>query len=148
MSSETKSLLGLTLLCTFSAAFYGFGAGVLSYQAAYEGTGREGLIQFTRLVVYLALAVLLVYKGRWKGVAAALLMVVGATAAEWLLLPVSYSWASIGDPAGYAEKLGGAERPTYIQWATFDVVGVGITAAFAQGLRIIAMANPQHRDDW
>jgi hypothetical protein len=40
------------------------------------------------------------------------------------------------------------ERPSYIQWATFDVIGVGITAAFSQGLRIIATANPQHKDDW
>lgn len=24
-------------------------------------------------------------------------------AAEWLLLPLSYAWASLGDPAGYAE---------------------------------------------
>lgn len=66
-STEIRSLAALTLLCTFSAALFGFGAGVLSFQSAYEETGREALIQFTRLAVYLALAVLLVYKGRWKG---------------------------------------------------------------------------------
>lgn len=148
MASETRSLVGLTLLCTFSAALFGFGAGVLSFQSAYEETGREPLIQFTRLVVYLSLAVILVYKGRWKGVLAAFVMVIGATALEWALLPVSYAWASLSDPQGYAEQLGGVERPTYLQWATFDVVGVGVAAAFAQGLRVIATADPRNRDDW
>lgn len=148
MTSETKALAALTLACTFAAALFGFGAGVLSFQSAYEETGREALIQFARLVVYVALAVLLVYKGRWKGVAAALVMILAATAIEWALLPVSYAWASLEDPAGYAEKIGGVERPTYIQWATFDVIGVGVSAAFAQGLRIIATANPANKDDW
>jgi len=148
VSPETRSLAALTLLCTFSAALFGFGAGVLSFQSAYEDSGREPLIQLTRLVVYLALAVLLVYKGHWKGVLAAILMVAAATAIEWGLLPVSYTWASLGDPEGYAEELGGVQRPSYIQLATFDVIGVSVTAAFAQGLRIIANANPQHRDDW
>lgn len=148
MSPETRSLAGLTLLCTFSAALFGFGSGVLSFQSAYEEMGREELIQFTRLVVYLALAVILVYRGRWKGVLAALVMVLAATAIEWALLPVSYAWASLGDPEGYAEQLGGVERPSYLDWATFDVIGVGVAAAFAQGLRIIATADPRNRDDW
>lgn len=146
--SDTRSLAALTLLCTFSAAIFGFGAGVLSLQSVYEETGREALIQFTRLAVYLALAILLVYKGRWKGVAAALVMVLAATAIEWVLLPVSYTWASLADPQGYAEEIGGLQRPTYIQWATFDAIGVGITAALAQGLRVIATANPANKDDW
>jgi hypothetical protein len=51
-------------------------------------------------------------------------------------------------PAGYAEQMGGVNRPTYIQWATFDILEVGITAAFAQGLRIIATADPRNKDDW
>lgn len=148
MSPETRSLAGLTLLCAFSAALFGFGAGVLSFQSAYEETGREPLIQFTRLAVYLALAMILVYKGRWRGVLAALVMVLAATALEWALLPVSYAWASLSDPSGYADRLGGVERPTYVQWATFDVIGVGVAAAFAQGLRIIATADPRNRDDW
>lgn len=75
-------------------------------------------------------------------------MVVGATAAEWALLPASYAWASLDDPSGYAEELGGVERPGYIAWATFDVIGVGIAAAFAQGLRIIATADPREKDGW
>lgn len=148
MSPETRSLAALTLACAFAAALFGFGAGVLSFQSAYDEAGRESLLQLARLVVYLALAVLLVYKGCWKGVLAALAMVLAATAAEWALLPVSYTWASLADPEGYAEQIGGVERPTYIQWATFDVIGVCIAAAFAQGLRIIATANPHDRDDW
>lgn len=148
MSPETRSLAGLTLLCTFSAVIFGFGAGVLSFQSAYEETGRAELIQFTRLVVYLALAVILVYRGHWRGVLAALAMVLAATAIEWALLPVSYAWASLGDPQGYAERFGGVERPGYLNWATFDVIGVGIAAAFAQGLRVIATADPRNRDDW
>lgn len=98
--------------------------------------------------MYLSLAVILVYKGRWKGVLAAFVMVLGATALEWALLPVSYAWASLRDPQGHAEQLGGVERPTYLQWATFDVVGVGVAATFAQGLRVIATADPRNRDDW
>lgn len=148
MSAGLKSLAALTLACTLAATLFGFGAGVLSFQSAYEEAGRAPLLQFARIVVYIAFAVVLVYKGRWKGVLAAFLMVLVATAAEWALLPVSYSWASLADPAGYVEKLGGVKRPGYIQWATFDVIGVSAAAAFVQGLRIIATANPQNKDDW
>lgn len=61
-------------------------------------------------------------------------------------MPVSYVWASLGDPQGYAERIGGVDRPSYIQWATFDVIGVGISAAFARGLGVIAKADPRQRD--
>lgn len=148
MSSGARSLVALTLACTFAATLFGFGAGVLSFQSAYEESGREPLIQVARLLAYIALAVLLAYKGGWKGVLAAVVMVLAATAAEWALLPASYGWASLGDPEGYADAIGGVRRPTYIQWATFDVLGVGISAAFAHGLRIIANADPREKDDW
>ncbi len=55
-------------------------------------------------------------------------MTVGATAAEWALLPVARGWAGLEDPAGYAAR---------------DVFGVGVAAAFVRGLVLMAHVNPK-----
>jgi hypothetical protein len=89
------------------------------------------------------LAVVLVARGGWPGVLAAILMAVGATFIEWTLFPFAYGWAAIEDPSGYAEKFGEIGRPSYHSWATFDVLGVGISAALAQGLRMVVSLNPK-----
>ena len=143
MSKNTRSLLALTLYCTFAAALFGLGADVYSFQSAYEEQGREQLLFFAREVVYVVLAVVIVMRGGWRGVLAAIFMTIGATMIEWLLFPVAYAWASVADPAGYAERFGGMQRPSYASWATLDVIGVGITAALAQGLRLMANVDPK-----
>ena len=74
MRRSTLSLVLLTAACAFSAALYGFGAGVFSWRSAYEETGREGVIQATRIFVYVALGVLLAFRGGWPGIAAAMVM--------------------------------------------------------------------------
>ena len=142
MSSETRSLVVLTAGCAFAAALFGFGTEVFAFRSVYEGSGREGLLLLTRLVVYLALALILVLRGGWWGVIAAILMTVCATAAEWVLLPAARGWAGLGDPAGYAERFGGG-RPPYRSWALYDVVGIGVAAAFARGLILMAHVNPR-----
>jgi hypothetical protein len=102
------------------------------------------LILLTRLLVFLVLAVTLVLLGGWRGVLAALAMVVGATLVEWALFPLSYEWAAISDPAGYEREFGEeVDRPAYGQFATYDIFGVGISAALAQGLRLMAHINPR-----
>ena len=136
--------MALTIGCTFAAALFGFGAQVYAWRSVYVGDfGREQLILLTRLAVYVVLALVLVFRGGWRGVLAAILMAVGATFIEWALFPVAYGWAAIGDPSGYAERFGEIGRPPYERWATFDVLGVGICAALAQGLRIAANVNPK-----
>jgi hypothetical protein len=144
MERSLGFLVALTLGCTFAAALFGFGAQVYAWRSAYEGDfGREQLILFSRLVVFVVLAVVLVFRGGWPGVLAAVLMAVGATFIEWALFPFAYGWAAISDPSGYAEEFGGVGRPSYERWATFDVIGVGISAALAQGLRMMANVNPK-----
>ena len=49
-------------------------------------------------------------------------MVNGATAISWSL---SLSLTDVGDPEGYAERLAKFSRPSYLEWAAFDVVFVG-----------------------
>lgn len=152
MSQETRSLLVLILGCTFAAALFGFGANVLSFRSAYEESGRELFILLARILVYVVLAIILVFKGGWRGLAGALFMVAGATTVEWWLLPAAYSWAALSDPAGYRETLGTVERPDYVMWALFDVLAVGIAAAATQGLRVILInfgpeAHHHYRQD-
>jgi hypothetical protein len=148
MERSLGFLVALTLGCTFAAALFGFGAQVYAWKSTYAGDlGREQLILLTRLLVLVVLAVVLVFRGGWPGVLAALLMAVGATFIEWLLFPFAYGWASIEDPSGYAEKFGEIGRPPYGNWATFDVLGVGISAALAQGLRMMANVNPKGPQD-
>jgi hypothetical protein len=144
MERSLGFLVALTLGCTFAAALFGFGAQVYAWRSVYEGdVGREQLIMLTRLLVFVTLAVVLVFRGGWPGVLAAVLMALGATFVEWALFPFAYGWAAIGDPAGYAERFGEVGRPSYESWATFDVIGVGIAAALAQCLRMMAHVNPK-----
>ena len=144
MERSLGFLVALTIGCTFAAALFGFGAQVYAWRSVYVGDfGREQLILLTRLAVYVVLALVLVFRGGWRGVLAAILMAVGATFIEWVLFPFAYGWAAIGDPSGYAERFGEIGRPPYERWATFDVLGVGISAALAQGLRIAANVNPK-----
>ncbi len=148
MERSLGFLVALTLGCTFAAALFGFGAQVYAWKSTYAGDlGREQLILLTRLLVFVVLAVVLVFRGGWPGVLAALLMAVGATFVEWVLFPFAYGWAAIEDPSGYAEKFGEIGRPSYRSWATFDVIGVGISAALAQGLRMMANVNPKGPQD-
>jgi fatty acid desaturase len=145
MERSLGYLVALTMGCTLAAAIFGFGAQVYAWKSAYQGdAGREQLILLTRLLVFLVLAVTLVLLGGWRGVLAALAMVVGATLVEWALFPLSYEWAAISDPAGYEREFGEAvRRPAYGQFATYDILGIGISAALAQGLRIMAHVNPR-----
>jgi len=143
MERSLRSLIALTLVCTVAATIFGFGSEVFSWRSVYEGLGREGLIQASRLFVYLALGVLLAFQGGWRGVLAAIVMATAATSAEWALYPFAYAWAAIDDPAGYADKFGNVGRPPYTYWTTYDIIGVGISAALAQGLRLMANVNPR-----
>jgi hypothetical protein len=143
-----RPLIALSLGCTFAAALFGFGTQVYAWKSAYAGDlGREQLILLARLLVLVTLAVILVLRGGWSGVLAAVVMVVGATFIEWALFPFAYGWAAVSDPSGYAEEFGEVGRPSYERWATFDVVGVGISAALAQGLRMMANVNPKGPQD-
>ena len=143
MKESWRSLIALTVACTVAATIFGFGAQVFAWRSVYEGLGREDLIQVTRLFVLVALGVLLAFRGGWKGVLAAIAMAVVATSLEWALFPYSYAWASLDDPAGYADKFGGVRRPAYATWTTYDILGVGISAALAQGLRTMAHVDPR-----
>jgi len=143
MKESWRSLIALTVVCTVAATIFGFGAQVFTWRSVYDGLGREDLIQVTRLFVFVALGVLLAFRGGWRGVLAAIAMATAATTLEWLLFPYSYAWATLDDPAGYAEKLGGVRRPAYATWTTYDILGVGISAALAQGLRTMAHVDPR-----
>ena len=148
MERSLGSLVALTVGCTFAAALFGFGAEVYAWKSVYEGQfGRQELILLTRLAVYLALAVLLVFRGGWWGVLAAVVMAVAATVVEWALFPFAFDRASVSDPTGYEKKFGDVGRPTYGRWATFDLIGVGISAALTQGLRMMAHVNPKAPQD-
>ena len=143
MKRSMRSLIALTLGYVLAAVIFGFGAEVFSWRSAYEGLGREALMQVARLFVYVTLGVLLAFRGGWPGVLAAILMAIAATSVEWALYPYAYAWASIDDPTGYADKFGNVERPPYAYWTTYDILGVGISAALAQGLRMVAHVNPR-----
>jgi hypothetical protein len=142
MKSRLASLAALTVACTVAAVIFGFGAEVFSWRSTYEELGREPVIQATRLFVYVALGILLAFRGGWYGVVAAVSMVLAASSLEWVLFPFSYGWAAVGDPGGYAEEFGTVVRPPYAAWITYDFFAVGISAALAQGLRIMAHVDP------
>ena len=143
MKESWRSLIALTVACTVAATIFGFGAQVFTWRSVYHGLGREDLIQATRLFVFVALGVLLAFRGGWRGVVAAIVMATAVTSLEWALFPYSYAWATLEDPAGYAEKFGGVRRPAYATWTTYDILGVGISAALAQGLRTMAHVDPR-----
>lgn len=147
MKQSITPLIVLTVGCTLAAAIFGFGSEVFAFKSSYGNLGREPLILLTRLVVYIVLAVTLVFRGGWTGVVAALIMTVCATLIEWALFPFAYQWAAVSDPSGYQETFGGVTRPTYGAWALSDILGVGIAAALTQGLRIMANVNPNQTPD-
>ena len=144
MSTDAKSLLALTVGYTIAAIIFGFGADVFAFRSAYEDAGREPLILITRLVAYLALAGVLVFRGGWRGVLAALFMVVVASSVEWALFPLAFDWAAVGDPTGYQEEFGDIGRPSYTRFgAIYDILFVGIAAALTQALRMMAHMDPK-----
>ena len=143
MQKSTLSLVLLTAACAFAAALYGFGSSVYSWRSVFEETGREGVIQATRVFVYVALGVLLAFRGGWPGVAAAVLMALAATSIEWALFPAAYGWAAIGNEAAYAREFGEVARPPYTAWIAYDLFAVAIASALAQGLRMMAGVNPR-----
>jgi len=135
--------VALAVGCAFAAALFGFGATVLGFRSAYAGDeARLTIMQLARLGVFLTLAVLLALRGGWRGVMLAIGMVLLATFVDWLLLPFALSFASISDPSGFAERYAGFRRPGYGDYATFDVIGVGISAALAWGLKLMAHVDP------
>ena len=137
-----------TAFYAFVAALFGFGTDIFSFRSVYEGTGTDILMLVARLAVYIVLALLLVFKGGWKGVMAAIIMSAAATTLEWALFPLAFDWAAINDPGGYAKEFGDVKRPPYFEWpAVYDVLGVGISAALAQGLRMMAHVNPRGPQD-
>ncbi len=97
--------------------------------------------------MYLGLALTLVFKDAWKRVLAALFMVAGATLISWALFPLALALAGVSEPAGYTERFASFPRPSYGDWAVFDVAFVGISAALAQGLRLMANVNPKSPRD-
>ena len=143
MQRSTLSLVLLTAACAFAAALYGFGSSVYSWRSVFEGSGREALIQATRVFVYVALGVLLAFRGGWPGVAAAVVMALAATSIEWALFPFSYGWAALGHEAAYAKEFGDVARPPYTAWISYDLFAVAISSALAQGLRLMAGVNPR-----
>lgn len=145
MSKSLRSLAALTVGCAVAATIFGFGSSVFSFQFSAAGDdGRTQLVLFTRLAVYLVLALLLVFKGGWRGVFAAIAMTATATTVEWLLFPVAYEFAlAQSPPQQNLPNDTGAVRPSYGLWAMEDIIGVGFCAALAQGLRMMAHVNPE-----
>src|ERR687898_1927359 len=87
MKRSLGSLTALTLGCTVAATIFGFGSEVFSWRSVYKGLGREELIQATRMFVYIALGVLLAFRGGWPGVLGPILIATAATSAGWALFP-------------------------------------------------------------
>lgn len=137
------ALVALTVGCTVAATVFSFGADIFAFRSSFEGTGRTELIMLSRLVVLVALGAILVFRAEWRGVVAAIVMVAAATLLEWMLFPFSFDWAATADPSGYREKFGDVGRPPYASVAVYDLLSVGISAAFAQGLRMMARVNPR-----
>lgn len=148
MKQSTKSLLVLAVFYTFVATLFGFGADMFSFRSSFAGSGREVLILLTRLAVFVALAVILVFKGGWQGILAAIGMAAAATTLEWALFPLAYDLAATEDPAAYAERFGDVARPGYFEWPTvYDVLGVGIAAVLTHGLKLMAQVDPRGPQD-
>ncbi|MBA2691878.1 MAG: hypothetical protein H0U65_05215 [Rubrobacter sp.] len=148
MSTSLRSLAALTLGCVFAATIFGFGSAVFSFQMSADGDdARTQLILITRLAVFVALALTLVFKGGWRGVFAAITMTIAATTIEWLLFPVSYEFALAQSPAMMESGPESVVRPSYGLWAMEDIIGVGLCSALAQGLRMMAGVNPNATPD-
>lgn len=145
MKTSLSSLVALTVAYTFAAALFGFGSDMFVFRSYYAGLDRGTLILTMRSIVYLILGVLLAFRGGWRGVFAAIIMALCATTAERLLFPIAYGLAAINDPSGYAKKFGNVIEPSWNAWGTvFDVALVGISAALAQGLRIMSHSDPDN----
>lgn len=143
MSGSLRSLIALTIGCAFAATIFGVGSSVFSFQMSSAGDfGRTQLILFTRLAVLGALALILVFKGGWRGVFAAIAMTAFATTLEWLLFPFAYEFALAQSPPRQ-DLPNEAARPSYGLWAMEDIIGIGFCAALAQGLRMMAGVNPR-----
>src|SRR5918994_2711785 len=97
MKRSLGSLIALTLACTVAATIFGFGSEVFSWRSLYKGLGREELIQATRLFVYVALGVLLAFRGGWPGGLAAIVMATAAAAAVGGLYPFAYAGGARDD---------------------------------------------------
>src|ERR671910_3086636 len=83
MKRSLGSLIALTLACTVAATIFGFGSEVVSWRSLYKGLGREELIQATRLFVFVALGVLLAFRGGLPGGLVALVMAPVGPSPEW-----------------------------------------------------------------
>lgn len=143
MKTSFTSPAALTAARAFAAALFGFGSDVFTFRSTHEELGGEAVIQIMRTLVYLTLGVLLVFRGGWWGVLAAVAMALCATTAERLLFPFAHDWAAVNDPSGYAKEFGDVGRPPAGDWSTsLDVMLVGVSAALARGLIIMAHANP------
>jgi len=143
MKVGTGSLLALAVGCAVAATIFGFGTTVFGFQSAYEGQGnRLVLVQVARLAVFVVLGVLLALRGGWRGVMLAIGMAMLATFLNWLLLDFALGFASISEPEGYAERFAGFQRPSYADYATFDVIAVGLSSALAWGLKLFANVDP------
>jgi hypothetical protein len=67
-------------------------------------------------------------------------MVIGATVISWSL---SLGLASIGGPEGCAGRFANFSRPSYLEWAVFDIVFVGGGgSAIAWGLQLVVCVSP------
>src|ERR687895_1058951 len=85
MKRSLGSLIALTLACTVAATIFGFGSEIFSWRSVYKGLGREELIQATRMFVYIALGVLLAFRGGGPGGLSAIFIATAGTSAEGAL---------------------------------------------------------------
>lgn len=148
MEASNRALISLAVGCALAAAFFGFGVDVFSWRSSLAGDqGRVQLLQAIRLAVLVILAVVLVLRGGWRGAVAAIGMAFFTVLAEWALFPYSFEYASLQDPSGFDERFGEAiQRPSFLRFIAFDVVGVAVAAALTQVLRTAARTDP--RDPW
>ena len=142
MKQSLGSLIALTLACTVAATIFGFGSEVFSWRSVYRGLGREELIQATRLFVYVALGVLLAFRGGWPGVLAAIVMATAATPRSGRSFPSPTRGPPSKTPQA-TQRSSAASGVPLTFWTTYDILGVGISAALAQGLRMMAHVNPR-----
>ena len=96
----------MTVFCTFVAALFGFETDMFAFRSSYGQDGRGILILLTHLIVFITLALILVYKGGWQGVLAAITMAAVVTTLEWALFPIAYDWDAIADPGAHAREFG------------------------------------------
>lgn len=137
-----SSPVGLGVACLIAAVVFGFGAEVFAAGFFYSGDeGRGQLVLLARLLALVAMAVMLVVRGGWRGMAVAIVMVFGATFVEWLLLPVSFDWAASQAPPDLSTQIPEeVVRPPYLAWAAGDLLAVGFCSVLTQTGRTLAGA--------